>query len=152
MIQSAAVAEEAAPGRQEAEVADALVADEGDAAVTELHQVLGREPAALDVVDDGARNARRLAVDHGQGQAAVPERGQVNARQLQRHDDGSVGLLAGRQRRKMAVTLAGSLDVPHDGVEAVLVQHADRAGEPGNHGGPGQERYKDDDGPGAASR
>lgn len=119
------------------------VADVADPAVAQAQQVAGGQPAAGHVVDAGLRHASRHRVHRHQRDRAAPERGQVLLGQVDRDHHHAVGPVPRGQRGQVVVALLRGVRVAHDRVVALLVQHAQRARQPGHRGRPGQVRDHD---------
>ena len=105
----------------EAEAPIGGVADERDPLVPELDQVLCREAAAADVVDDDAGQARMVRVDqHDRGPGGQEGLGLVVGGR-QRDDQHAVGAVERRHAAEVLVALGGIGDVADDKIERRLV-------------------------------
>jgi hypothetical protein len=106
------------------------VADKADPPVPERQQVLGRHPAARDVIGDRVRDAGERRIDGHQRHPGPAERGQPLPGQPERDDDHAVHPVPAGQRREVMVALPRGVDVAHHGVVTLLIEDCQGAGQP----------------------
>jgi hypothetical protein len=139
-VERLAVALEPPLAGHEAEARVGGVADERDPLVPELDQVLRREPAAADVVDDDARQARVVRVDqHDRGAGRQEGVGLLVGRR-HRDDQHPVGAVERRHPAEVLVALGRVGDVADDEVERRLVDGGEHPAHALDGGWVGEER------------
>jgi hypothetical protein len=136
----------------EAEQVRLLVAQEGDPAVPERQQVLGRHPAAVRVVDRDRRQRRMGAVEQHDRHVLRREAAHLRVGGCERDRQHAVDPAAHRDRAEELTALLGALHVEQDQVVAGTGERAGDAAQALDHRRRGEEGRDDADRVRAAGR
>ena len=139
-----AIALRATIGRGEIEAGLRRVTDEGDPLVPELDQMTRGELAAGDVVGEDARQLGVTGVDEDGGDPGPTDRLDLLVAWGERDEEQAVDPVERRAAAKILVALGRAGDVAENELEVTCLHRLERATEPLDRGGAGEER--DDDG------
>ena len=141
---------EAARGKPESGLG--RVTDEPDPQVSQVQQVLCSHSAAVEIVDDDARELRMVGVDKDGRKSGPLDPGDLVVMRRKRHKDQPVDPFRSREVAHHGIAPFDGLDGKHDHVQPGRGDPGFDASEARDHGRGGQEGYDDRDRLGAAQR